>query len=273
MSCEVCGDVGVADTTADVGRRSDSDALEETAAAVPLTMWASRLAVVGAVVAAVGFLLLHLLMSGAVDPVSQPVSDYALVWPGNGLFAFGTLSLALSCTVLSVAGLGLSRERPVRWLLGSAAGFLALVVVFPTDPGDVVTSVIGEIHRWAASGAFVAIILVGWSVGRRIADDWWRRWLTFLTVLGTIALVLTAANTMLPDVADGGEWRGVPQRLLLAVELVLMTAVAASSARTAAAADVTWPRKAQVWPSEPGIELRSTLRSGDGLRSTAVRRQ
>lgn len=188
--------------------------------------WAPRLALVSTVVCVCAFAVVHLLTVGTVDPISQPVSVYALDQPGTILFGLGTLSMAAACAALAAGGLGFAGEATTRRLLGATAAMLALVVAFPTDRSDVVTSMVGEVHRWSASAAFVLITVVGWSAGRRVAAGPWRRALTLLAVCSALALLTTAANTFLPGVADGDQWRGMPQRVLLAIQAVLIVTLA-----------------------------------------------
>ncbi|GAA4921998.1 uncharacterized protein DUF998 [Stackebrandtia albiflava] len=196
----------------------------------PAAPWQTVVAAVGGAAAAVGFLLLHLVMADSVDPMVQPVSSYALRAPGSILFPLGTLGLAAGCAALAAAGLGLPRQRPVRALLGLAAVLLVLVVVFRTDTGDTVTSTAGEIHRWSAGAAFGALLLAGLAADRAMryttVDPFLRRLSRVLAGLSLVALALTALNTFLPEFADGASWRGLPQRILLAVEtgLVLLLA-------------------------------------------------
>lgn len=186
--------------------------------------WHAVVAVSGALLGAVCFLIMHLAMTDVVDPFQQPVSSYALTSPGSALFALGTMAVALSCAVLARVGLGLRDEALLRGSLAGAAVLLVLVVLFRTDTGDSVTSAAGQIHRFAAGGAFVLLACSGWMAWRRLAgtDQHAAVAVGVLTLLGFGALVLTGLNTFMPDLAGGGQWRGLPQRALLAIQTGLV---------------------------------------------------
>ena len=174
-------------------------------------------ATAGAGAGLAGFAVLHLLMADVVDPLRDPVSAYALTQPGSALFAVGALGYALACLVLAVrTGLG----GTVRWLLGVTGLMFVLVVLFPTDAGAEVSTVAGQVHRYAAGAAFVMLTLAGAGCAR---DRWT---MPVLTTLSAAMLVVTALNTFAPWLADGGDWRGLPQRGLLVVHAAMVVAVA-----------------------------------------------
>ncbi|CAM3122325.1 DUF998 domain-containing protein [Stackebrandtia soli] len=195
-----------------------------------------RVALAGAVTAIICFALLHLTMVDIVDPVREPVSIYALVEPGTTLFGLGALGLASACVALAVGGLRLARQWDVRALLASAAVMLVAVVAFPTDAGQGVSSVSGHIHRYAAGTAFAAITVAGLLTAHRIGrgvgtgSD---RFAMILAILSLSTLVLTIVNTFFPSLANGEAWRGIPQRLMLTVQVLMVVAMSLVPARFA----------------------------------------
>lgn len=183
------------------------------------------------------FVLLHLLMSDVVDPVSTPVSMYALTSPGVVLFPLGALSLALACAILAGRGVGLQRQAFIRWLLGATAVMLVLASLFRSGTPESGLTVAAQIHRYTAGAAFVLLTVVAGLCTARMREagasaavrraTWW------VTVLAALTFLTTTVNTFLPGLADGGDWRGVPQRVLLAVLSALIGVLIVNARREA----------------------------------------
>lgn len=183
------------------------------------------------------FVLLHLLMSDVVDPVSTPVSMYALTSPGVVLFPLGALSLALACAILAGRGVGLRRQTFIRWLLGTTALMLVLASLFRSGTPESGLTVAAQIHRYTAGAAFVLLTVVAGLCAAQMREAgaaaavrraaWW------VTVLAALTFLTTTVNTFLPGLADGGDWRGVPQRVLLAVLSALIGVLIVNARREA----------------------------------------
>lgn len=195
-----------------------------------------------------GFAVMHLTQSGSVDPVATPVSAYALTWPGILLFPLSVLSMALACAILAGRGVGLAREGSVRFLLGATAVMLVCAAVFRTGTPESGLTWWAQIHRYSAGAAFVLLTIVAALCAARMrgtdVPDWVRRGTWWVTALAALTFVTTAVNTFLPGLADGGDWRGVPQRVLLVVLSALLWILVANSARAAAPARVLVPVQA-----------------------------
>lgn len=260
--------------------------------------WHHRIAAVGGFTAALSFVVLHVLVPSAVDPVQQPVSTYALTQPGTMLFATGTLALAASCLAFAVRGPGLPREGAIRWLLGLSVVALAMVVVFRTDSTVAVTSMDGEIHRYAAGAAFIMLTLAAIAVALQAKVTGMGRWPAVLAVLSVVSLLFNGLNIVAPTLLDGQAWRGIPQRVLLAVQMLFMVLLAMAPRRGRArplavpvkesgivnsAVERQWAFWTQsvvkpsddekLWLTGRGGGARRALPSGNGLRSSAVRRE
>ncbi|MGH8791928.1 MAG: DUF998 domain-containing protein [Stackebrandtia sp.] len=194
------------------------------------TRFAGVAAVAGAVVGMASFGLMHVLMAEEVNPVRQPVSAYALASPGDALFVAGASGLAVACAALAVGGRGPARQASVRLLLAVTSAMLVLAAAFPTDSGVNVSTVGGQIHRYSAGAAFVLITLAGFAAcvrGRREdVSAAARRATMLLTVVCAATFLVTTVNTFLPELADGGQWRGLPQRVLLAAQSLLIVTLA-----------------------------------------------
>lgn len=182
-----------------------------------------------------GFAVMHLTQSDVVDPVAIPVSAYALTWPGVVLFPAGVLGLALACAILAVRGVGLPGEEPIRWLLGATAVMLLGAALFRTGTPESGLTLGAQIHRYSAGGAFVLLTVVGGlaaaRTGRARMSPAVRGCMFWSTAVAALTFLTTAINTFLPGLAGGGDWRGIPQRVLLVTLSVLILALIANSDR------------------------------------------
>ncbi|MEU5157618.1 DUF998 domain-containing protein [Glycomyces sp. NPDC021274] len=185
-----------------------------------------------------GFAVMHLTQSHAVDPVATPVSSYAVTWPGIVLFPASVLALALACAVLAGRGVGLAREGFIRFLLGATSVMLVCAAVFRTGTPESGLTWWAQIHRYTAGAAFVLLTVVAALCAIRMKDadvpDWVRRGTWWATGLAALTFLTTTVNTFLPGFLNGGEWRGVVQRVLLVVLSALVWILVANSVRAMA---------------------------------------
>ncbi|TQL76407.1 uncharacterized protein DUF998 [Stackebrandtia endophytica] len=196
-----------------------------------------RLAIAAALTALAGFGFLHGYLAEVVDPVRQPVSSYALTAPGEVGFAVGAIGMAVACGALA---LRFTRRAWICWPLVASSGMYVLVVLFPTDAGVAVSTVGGQIHRYAAGVAFVAVTVVAIVAAWRSARS--QRMLRVAAGLAVLMLLVTTINTFLPELADGGAWRGVPQRALLVIHIGLFLVLSRRSIDRSNHRDVAGPR-------------------------------
>jgi len=184
-----------------------------------------------------GFAVMHLTQADAVDPVATPVSSYALTWPGIVLFPASVLALALACAILAGRGVGLAREGFIRFLLGSTAVMLLCAAIFRTGTPESGLTWWAQIHRYTAGAAFVLLTVVAALCAVRMKDadvpDWVRRGTWWATALAALTFLTTTVNTFLPGFLDGGDWRGIGQRVLLVVLSALVWILVANSTRVA----------------------------------------
>jgi hypothetical protein len=184
-----------------------------------------------------GFAVMHLTQADAVDPVATPVSSYALTWPGIVLFPASVLALALACAILAGRGVGLAREGFIRFLLGSTAVMLLCAAIFRTGTPESGLTWWAQIHRYTAGAAFVLLTVVAALCAVRMKDadvpDWVRRGTWWVTALAALTFLTTTVNTFLPGFLDGGDWRGIGQRVLLVVLSALVWILVANSTRVA----------------------------------------
>ncbi|MFC3493655.1 DUF998 domain-containing protein [Glycomyces rhizosphaerae] len=184
-----------------------------------------------------GFAVMHLTQSDSVDPVATPVSSYVLTWPGIVLFPASVLALALACAILAGRGVGLAREGFIRFLLGSTAVMLLCAAIFRTGTPESGLTWWAQIHRYTAGAAFVILTVVAALCAVRMRDaevpDWVRRGTWWVTALAALTFLTTTVNTFLPGFLNGGEWRGIGQRVLLVVLSALVWMLVANSTRVA----------------------------------------
>lgn len=202
------------------------------------TRGVTTLAQTGVWVGIVSFAIMHLTQSGVVDPVATPVSSYALTWPGIVLFPLGVLSLAAACAILAVRGVGLPRDGFIRFLLGATVVMLVGAVLFRTGTPESGLTFGAQIHRYTAGAAFVLLTIVGGLATARMGEARMspavRSGMLWATVASALTFLTTTVNTFIPGLADGGDWRGIPQRILLVTLSALILALIANSVRRTA---------------------------------------
>lgn len=208
--------------------RRITTATRPSAARIDPATWAPpRAGIAACFVAMLCMGYLHLVPSH-VDALSQPVSSYVSVG-GGWLFTIGVSAMAAACFAVAAARLSLRRVGLLRavFVIGGLAFLTA--AIFPTDAGDGALSVSAEIHRWAAGVGMGAIpvggLLLSWSLGTARSSGVARRVIP-LVITSAALLAITATGTFLPDFVHSGDWRGVPQRLLLFTEIILVLVIA-----------------------------------------------
>lgn len=201
----------------------------------------------GALLAAVLTVQAHLASEPGMDAWSLTISDYAVSNRGGpmetAMFVLGAASLALP---LGLRAVGAPVGRlPALLLYGWSAGLMAAALI-PTDPLHTPQlSTQGYVHRYVSVAAFVCLPVAALLAVRRLgADPGWSgaaadgaggagglravRALAVTSVLGLVALYY---------VAFPGErvMMGLVQRILVAVEVLLLVALAARLYRAAGA--------------------------------------
>ncbi|MDN3243494.1 DUF998 domain-containing protein [Glycomyces tritici] len=202
-----------------------------------------------------GFAVMHLTQSDAVDPVATPVSSYAVTWPGIVLFPASVLALALACAILAGRGVGLARDGRIRFLLGATSVMLLCAAVFRTGTPESGLTWWAQIHRYTAGAAFVLLTVVAALCALRMRDaevpEWVRRGTWWVTGLAALTFLTTTANTFLPGFLNGGEWRGLGQRVLLVVLSALVWMLVANSIRAMVPAGAAVPSGAVARTATP----------------------
>ncbi|MBN6056246.1 DUF998 domain-containing protein, partial [Nonomuraea sp. RK-328] len=191
-------------------------------------------------------------------PAQPLLSDYALVPGGTIPVLGGMLALAGACVFLAygLAARVPSRSAAARVLLVAAAGGLMLSAVFPTDPSAAeLSSMAGEIHRWASAVVFTALPVAGWVLARDASAPLRHpqssgsprghvvprpsgspRWNVVRAVSVTSALALAAflaahPASFLSSLIGGDAYYGLLERALALSEIALVVLMALASAR------------------------------------------
>lgn len=232
--------------------------------------WYGCVAIVAGVMTIGIFALMHVIMANEVRVNVDPVSVYAINRDGALLFGLASMFMAVGCVSVLFGSVG--AEAVPRWCLAGSAVSLLLVVGFDTDAGETVSTIGGYVHRYAAGTVFVLISAATMSVWRRHRGTGFGRAMGILLAVNLVLLVVNWSATYLPELANGGQWRGIPQRLLLLVQVVLfvMMALAPPSPDRPRRPTDTLYRLDQPWPSKDWLTGRGTagwgaLPSADGL--------
>ena len=190
--------------------------------------WILRAATIGGLALSLAcFIFLHVTMPH-VHPVHQPLSMFEIERQGQVAYVIACAGLTLACAALAKL-----HRRWLRIALAASAGAFVLTVMFPTDPSDTM-SLAGQVHRYASGAAFWLVIVSGAIAAYLLLRQHLGRWMLSVTAVNFVLMCVVMLNTFLPELANGGDWRGVPQRLLLLGEgaLLLMLAYAPSLSTT-----------------------------------------
>lgn len=175
--------------------------------------WYAGLAVAAGIFTVAILVILHVIMAGKVRINIDPVSVYAINQEGVLLFDLACMAIAAACVAVLFGHVG--TEPVPRWCLAGSAVALLFVVGFDTDAGATVSTIGGYVHRYAAGVVFILVTVAAAHMWRRLSGSGLGRTLGVLTFLNLILLILNVSGTYLPNLANGGQWRGIPQRLLL----------------------------------------------------------
>ena len=165
----------------------------------------------------------HTGLGPALDPLDLTVSDFALSDHGT---AIEVAMVALGLASAALLGALFAARVPVRGvpglliLLWTVGLFVSAAV--PTDPvGAPVLTPSGSVHRYASVAAFVSLPAAVLLLVRRLKAD------RFSGLLRGLALASAAGLVAMLYVTFPGDrvLIGLVERLLLAVEVALVTAV------------------------------------------------
>ncbi len=170
--------------------------------------------------AAVFFVVLHVLAPTSLNPMREPMSDYALANGVGWMFpvAAGFVAVGGAGATLGLARAGLLGTGWLRWTMTVIVISAIGTAVFPTDE-DFPLSLTAEIHRYAAVTLFVAVpIAAVLAATARGADAWLLA--TGLVATGLLVVFLLSHLAVMPQAMQ--DLRGLFQRVLVVVDLAIL---------------------------------------------------
>ncbi|WP_163512572.1 DUF998 domain-containing protein [Fodinicola acaciae] len=200
-------------------------------------VWPVAAGLVAFLLAFVSVGYLHAVAPPSLNPIRDTVSDYVYVPGVGGLFGFAVVMTALGSAALLV-GMRYSPLRAHRLsyaLMGVWCAGLALLPTFPTDRivlGQM--SVVGNIHRYLAVIAFVALPMAGLGIAtalcsheplRRLGN--WIRWTCAAASFGVLVLVAIHLPAIFPEKFGAVLLSGFVERIVLVVDFGLLAMIAA----------------------------------------------
>ncbi|MDT7728823.1 MAG: hypothetical protein QOI21_5399 [Actinomycetota bacterium] len=169
-----------------------------------------------------------------VDPVRDPVSDYAFFGPARVWFAGAILLVLVGALAVTTAmtDAGLRRAPITTVLFGLWAAGLVLVAAFQGNRAADDPTLHGEIHRLGGAVFLTCLPLACWTLAKTLAAD--PQWTAVATRVRrlSVAGAITAASFGVAQIVPALP-EGLLERVALGVELVLLL-VLASIVRKAA---------------------------------------
>ncbi|ALG14639.1 hypothetical protein AOZ06_08580 [Kibdelosporangium phytohabitans] len=166
-------------------------------------------------------------LGGQVDPVTDPVSDYAFHSAGGPLFVSAVLLLGLAGLVLRAGmhGARMPRSLATSALFGLWYAGLLLCAVFPGDQLATDQTLSGQLHRLGGAMLFTCLPVAGWLLARALHPD--PRWTGFAVWIRRFAAAVLACAAMF-GAAQLVPWlpKGLIERVALGAELALLVVLA-----------------------------------------------
>ncbi len=182
--------------------------------------------------AAVFFVVLHVLAPASLNPLREPMSDYALADGVGWMFpvAVGFIAIGGAGATLGLARAGWLGTGWLRWTMTVIVISAIGTAVFPTDE-EFPLSLTAEIHRYAAVTLFVAVPIAAMLAATARGHDAWLL-VTGLVATGLLVVFLLSHLAVMPQAMQ--DLRGLFQRVLVVVELAILGRLcqAAHRART-----------------------------------------
>jgi len=157
------------------------------------------------------------------DPVRSTFSEY--VHTEQGARLVGVAMLMVGFAALSVVGALINQATHASRLVGVFGVGLVLLAVFPQEPADMALTWHGAIHRYVALTAFVALPIAALLLRDRV--------LRFLAV-GSLTTLVVFVATFVPATGTRA-YSGLAERVLLAVDLVILVVMARRAVRQSTA--------------------------------------
>lgn len=186
--------------------------------------------IVGPVLLTIVVPILGLLQPG-YDHVAQHISQLGVAGEPNAIVMRAVTSILGVSIIMFAFGLHLGVNRKKDWGVGSIGPLLVLVAgicmvaggIFPCDPGCVPVSFSGTVHETVSNVGFPAMIIAPFATAVQLRNrKTWRRYSHCSIAAGIVATVLVPVYVLEVFV----NWNGAIQRIILAVLLLWMVAMA-----------------------------------------------
>jgi hypothetical protein len=176
---------------------------------------------------------LTVMLGGQVNPLTDPVSDYALHGDG-GQPLFILAILLMIAGGLAVRGAmthaGMPRGQALNILFGLWYAGLALCAVFPGNRSATETTLSGNIHRFGGALFLTALPVACWWLVRSLRQH--PQWTHTAARISWYALALTATAAAF-GVSQFAQWLplGLLERFALGAQLALLIVLASTVRR------------------------------------------
>jgi hypothetical protein len=203
-----------------------------TSQAHPRVEKLAGLTVATATAAAVIVGCLTVMQGRQVDPITDPVSDYALHGGGEPLFVLAVLLMITGGLAVRAAmnHTGMPHPRSLTILFGLWYAGLAVCAVFPGNRSATETTVAGDIHRFGGALFLACLPVVGWQLARslRVSPLWTHaaariRWFALAGGATAVAFGVSQFAQWLP--------LGLIERFALGAQLALLVVLASTVRR------------------------------------------
>jgi hypothetical protein len=227
------------------------------------TLLLAVLALIAAARASITMLYLGVIFHDEVNPISTPLSYYVFVDGGEQLFTSAAVALAVGAlaVLVGMARSGVRMAGRPTVLFAVWALCLVLAAVFPTDDAPRIMTFAGWVHQFAGAGILALLSFAGVAAAPRLAESPpWRPVVSTVRTLSIGAAFLASAYVVsrIDDVVPGFfgavDVGGILQRMVLAFDVAVVTALAVQLVR------VSWPAvraRTNTAPSTPTVAPRS----------------
>jgi Protein of unknown function (DUF998) len=208
------------------------------------TLLLAVIALLAAARASITMIYMNLAFHDEFNPVTTPLSYYALADGGSQMFTSAAVALAIGvlAVLLGMARAGVRMAGRPTVLFSVWALCLVLSAVFPIDDAPVIMTFAGWMHQFAGAGILAFLSVAGLAATPRLAEHpAWRPIVGTVRTLSIGAAVLATAyivsrlDDVFPGVFGEVDIGGFLQRGVLAFDIAVVAALAVQLVR------VSWP--------------------------------
>jgi uncharacterized protein DUF998 len=230
------------------------------------------LALIAAARASITMVYLGVIFRDEVNPISVPLSYYVFVDGAEQMFTSAAVALAVGvlAVLLGMARSGVRMAGRPTVLFAVWALCLVLAAVFPADDAPRIMTFAGWVHQFAGAGILALLSFAGLAAAPRLAESPpWRPVVPTVRTLSIGAAALASAyvvsrlDDVVPGLVGAVDVGGFLQRMVLAFDVAVVTALAVQLVR------VSWPAvraRTNPAPHAPTVTPR-VLRPGHTLDS------